>query len=181
MAFKIPYSVARQISDHAADCSPEEACGLLAGRGDQITAVFPLPNIASEPLTRFYADPSEQLRALRAIDEAGLDWLGVYHSHPNSAPLPSDSDIRECAVGGLLQLIVSLEDGKPKLKLWRIQDDSVAPLDLAYDTVDEPENEEPLSQSQQAALLIVAIAAVLILLLISFTLLPPAPELVAAP
>ena len=114
----IPHMVARQIADHAAAQSPAEACGMLAGRGDHIAAAYPLRNAASMPHTRFQADPREQVQALKAIDEARLDWLGVYHSHPRSAPIPSQSDIDECADSGLLQLIVSLERApKPQAEI----------------------------------------------------------------
>ena len=180
-AIRIPYSAARQLADHAANQQPNEACGLLAGRGDHILAAYPLKNIAPAPKTRFQIDPREQLQALKAIDEAQLDWIGAYHSHPRSAPIPSQSDIEACVDSGLLQLIVSIARRKPQLKLWRIKPDAVVPIDLIYETDDPPADEPALSPSQQAAMLIVAIAAVLLLLFISFTLLPPAPDIVPAP
>ncbi len=177
MIFTISYPVARQIADHAAKQHPCEACGLLAGTRDRIAAAHPLRNVADMPQTRFQIDPREQLQSLKAIDAAQLDWIGTYHSHPRSAPIPSQSDIRECADSGLLQLIVSLESRRPQLKLWRVDRDFVVPIELVYETEDPPASEPALSPTQQAAILIVAVAAVLILLLISFTLLPPAPEI----
>jgi len=181
MAVRIPYLVARQISDHAASRQPSEACGLLAGTDEQILAAYPLTNIARAPQTRFEFDPNEQWQALKAIDEAQLEWIGAYHSHPHSAPIPSRADIEACADSGLLQLIVSLSRSKPQLKLWRIDRDSVAPIELIYASDNPPESGPALSLSQQAAVIIVAIAAVLILLIISFTLLPPAPQILPAP
>lgn len=181
MAVRIPYLVARQIADHAASQQPSEACGLLAGKVDHILVAYPLTNIARAPQARFEIDPGEQLQALKAIDEAQLEWIGAYHSHPRSAPVPSRADIDECADSGLLQLIVSLRRSKPQLKLWRINRDSVAPIELVYESDNPPESEPALSPSQQAAVIIVAIAAVLILLVISFTLLPPAPQILPAP
>ena len=180
MAATISYAVARQIADHSAGQQPKEACGLLGGRADRILAAYPLKNVAQAPQARYEIDPREQLLALKAIDGAQLDWLGVYHSHPRSAPIPSQSDIAECADSGLLQLIVSLERSKPRLKLWRVDRDSVSPIELLYETEIAPEREPALSQSQQAALVIAAIAAALILLIISFALLPPAPDLMPA-
>lgn len=177
MVLTITYAVARQIADHAAKQLPCEACGLLAGTRDHIAAAHPLQNVADMPQTQFQIDPREQLQALKAIDDAQLDWIGTYHSHPRSAPIPSQSDIKECADSGLLQLIVSLEGRRPQLKLWRVDRDSVVPIELVYETDNSPEYEPALSPAQQAAILIVALAAVLILLLISFTLLPPAPEI----
>lgn len=177
----IAYAVARQIANHAAQQAPYEACGLLAGGGDHISAAWPLPNLASTPRARFQADPQAQLLALTAIDEAGLNWIGVYHSHPASAPIPSKSDIEECVDSGLLQLIVSLEHEKPRLKLWRIEAQAVTPIELVYENVRKPEQEDAPKPATQAALIMVAVAAVLILLIIAFTLLPPAPELAPAP
>lgn len=181
MAVRIPYLVARQISDHAASRQPSEACGLLAGTAANILAAYPLTNIASAPEARFEIDPGEQLNALKAIDEAQLDWIGAYHSHPQSAPIPSQADIDECADSGLLQLIVSLRRSKPQLKLWRIERDAVVPIELVYESDNPPDSEPALSLSQQAAVILVAIAAVLILLIISFTLLPSAPQIMPAP
>ncbi|MDE2748694.1 MAG: M67 family metallopeptidase [Chloroflexota bacterium] len=181
MAVSIPYPVARQIADHAEAESPNEACGLIAGESDHIAAAHPLRNIAPAPETQFQADPEEQLRALKAIDAAELDWLGVYHSHPCAAPIPSEADIRDCADAGLLHLIVSLERAKPQLKLWRLEKLSVTPIDLLYDTDDQPAPDRPLTKPQQAAVIIVGIVALLIMLLIAFTLLPPAPDIMPAP
>ena len=181
MAVRIPYLVARQIADHAASRQPSEACGLLAGRAEHILAAYPMTNSARAPQARFEIDPGEQLQALKAIDEAQLDWIGAYHSHPHGAPIPSQADIEECSDSGLLQLIVSLRRSKPQLKLWRIDRQSVVPIELVYDSEMPPESEPALSPSQQAAMIIVAIAAVLILLIISFTLLPPAPQILPAP
>ena len=181
MAGNISYAVARQIADHAIDQSPYEACGLLAGAGDHISAVYPLNNASDAPLTRFQVDPYEQLQALKAIDEARLDWIGAYHSHPRSAPIPSESDIAEAGDSGLLQLIVSLDRRKPQLKLWRVDRDAVVPIELVYETDDVPADESVFTVSQQAAIVTVAVAAVLILLIIAFTLLPPAPEIAPAP
>ena len=178
---RISYSVARQIADHAVEQLPCEACGLLAGRGEEILAAHPLRNEADSPQAQFQLDPREQLQALKAIDRARLDWIGVYHSHPRSAPIPSQSDIEQCADSRLLQLIVSLEGIHPQLKLWRIDRDSAVPVELMYESEKAAAYEPALSPLQQAAIVIVAVAAVLILLVISFTLLPPAPEISPAP
>jgi len=175
MAVKIAYPVARQIADHAADQAPAEACGLLAGANNHIAAAHPLQNIAAAPETRFAADPKAQLRALKAIEASGLDWLGVYHSHPRSAPIPSPEDIQSCADNGLLQLIVSLEGAKPQLKLWRVERSSVEPIDLVYDTVHDHDSQHGLTKRQRAAVIAAGIAAALVLLFVSISLLPPAP------
>ena len=181
MAVSIAYSVARQIADHAETEAPNEACGLLAGVHGHIAAAHPLRNVAAAPDAQFQVDPEEQLRALKAIDAAELDWLGHYHSHPRAAPIPSARDMRDCADSGLLQLIVSLERAKPQLKLWTVEQRSATPVDLYYDSDREPLDDRPLSRAQQAAVVAVGVIAALMLLLISFSLLPPAPEMTSAP
>ncbi|MCY3976842.1 MAG: M67 family metallopeptidase [Chloroflexi bacterium] len=180
MAYSIPFPVARQIADHALAESPLEACGLLAGTDGHIGAAFPIRNVAQAANKRYELDPKDQLLALKAIDDGRLEWIGVYHSHPQSAPIPSTADVNEWADSGLLQLIVSLERSIPQLKLWRLGETSVCPVDLVYVTAKLPEHEPDLTRSQQAALLIVILAAVLMLLIIAFTLLPPAPEIAPA-
>ena len=130
MAIKIAYAVARQIADHAVSESPNEACGLLAGAVGHISRAIPLKNAAKSPATHFSLAPIEELNALKTIDAARLDWIGVYHSHPRSAPIPSQEDIKAAVDQRLLHLIVSLEGVKPKLKLWRVEGPSVLPLEL---------------------------------------------------
>lgn len=181
MRVTITYPLARQIADHALAESPLEACGLLAGTGDQIAAAYPIRNRAKAAEKRYKLDPNEQLQTLKAIDDARLEWIGVYHSHPQSAPIPSTADLKEWADNGLLQLIVSLEHSKPQLKLWRFGETAVCPVDLIYDTAQAPLYEPALTRSKQAALIVVILAAVLLLLIISFSLLPPAPEITPAP
>lgn len=174
---RISYAVARQIADHAAAAAPEEACGLLAGQAGRISLALPVKNIASAPASQFQLDPQEQLRALKAIDAKGFELQGIYHSHPNSAPIPSAEDIRCATEESLLQLIVSLQGTKPQLKLWRIADGAVNPVALIYDTGFTPRRDGALKPAQQAALIAVGIASLLILLVIALALLPAAPKI----
>ena len=177
VAMSIAYGVAREIADHALADAPREVCGILGGRGDNITKCISVSNAAAAPESQFKLDPNEQLNALKALDELGLTWLGVYHSHPKSPPIPSESDIDAAADGALLHLIVSLEGRKPRLKLWRIEDHSVRPVELVFDTEAVEARDAPLSRMQQMALVAVGAAALLLLLIIAFSLLPPAPDL----
>ena len=181
MAVRIAYSAARQIAEHATVQAPREACGLLAGRTGHIVDALPVNNAAPSPEIHFKLDPTEQLKAMKAIDDANLEWIGVYHSHPYSAPVPSETDIKENADLALLQLIVSLERSKPQLKLWRVERSSVIPVELQFDSEKELVEDTTLSRRQQMAIMVVGIAAALILLLVSFSLLPPAPEIAPVP
>ena len=181
MAVRIAYAVARQIADHALSAAPNEACGILAGTGERISRAIPLDNASGAPDKQFRFDPEAQLKALKAIDAAQLRWVGVYHSHPQSPPIPSPEDVEAAVDSGLLQLIVSLERAKPKLKLWRVDRSAVTPIALKFDTDREADFDDRLSRFKQVAIVIAAIASVLLLLALSLTLLPPAPEITPVP
>ena len=176
MTMSISYRAARQIADRAASHYPEEVCGLLAGSGKRITKAFPVSNIAAQPETDYQLQPAEQLKALKQIDADSLTWIGIYHSHPKSGPIPSPADIQQASDDGLLHLIVSLQRSKPKLKLWRIQAAAVSPIELTFDTqssADPPD--EPLSDKQKIAIILAGALSLVFMLAISLTLLPPAP------
>ncbi len=177
MPERIAYRVARQIVNHAEAAAPNEACGLLAGNGATIVKALPLRNAAAAPAKSFGLDPEEQLAALKAIDADGLAWIGVYHSHPRSAPIPSRADIAEAADSNLLHLIVSLERAKPQLKLWRIDSQSATPLDLILHSEMFGGETEQLSKQQKIAIVAAGIASLLLLVALSVALLPPPPEL----
>ncbi len=80
------------------DCalrSPEEACGLIAGRFDDAVAhatdVMPVRNESMSTM-RFSIDPVVMYKALVKLEEKGETIIGVYHSHP-SGSRPSYSDV----------------------------------------------------------------------------------------
>jgi proteasome lid subunit RPN8/RPN11 len=86
----------QQMRDHADRQAPLEACGLLAGRADQVEEVIPVRNQAESPV-RFVMDLSEQLEAFQQIDANGQELLGIFHSHPAGPETASPTDIAEAA------------------------------------------------------------------------------------
>jgi proteasome lid subunit RPN8/RPN11 len=112
-----------EIVAHVRSEAPREACGLLAGRDGAITRVIRCANVHATPTTRYLIDPREQLRAFRAIDAAGEELLGIYHSHPVSQPYPSPTDRAEAHYPDALYLLVSLRSGTPEVRAFRIGGD----------------------------------------------------------
>jgi len=100
--------------------TPREICGLIGGRGNRAEQIIPLPNVATDPTTRYQADPAALARALREIEKSG-DLLAIYHSHPNSAPIPSQTDIAEWMWGSVACVIVGLEAGTVCVRGWKLQ------------------------------------------------------------
>lgn len=80
---------------HAAESWPEECCGLLIGDGAAIVEARPARNVATDPRRRFRIDPADHFSALRSARRSGWRVCGAYHSHPKSAPTPSETDLAE--------------------------------------------------------------------------------------
>ena len=67
---------------------PNEACGLLAGRGGRVERFFPMRNADASRYT-YRLDPKEQLRVFNHIEEQGLELTGIFHSHTHTEAYPS--------------------------------------------------------------------------------------------
>jgi proteasome lid subunit RPN8/RPN11 len=78
--------------EHVLRCLPEEACGLVGGIGDQARIVLPVNN-RLHSRESFEMEPQDQLKALRWLEEHGLDIVAIFHSHPKGPQIPSKTDI----------------------------------------------------------------------------------------
>src|SRR5579872_3232251 len=104
---------------------PLEACGLLAGTGDDATLCYPTANAAAS--ARVYTvDPKGYLRADRAAEDAGLTILGVFHSHTHTAAYPSPTDVAQAPDPTWHYVLVSLADGPPVVRSYRITGGNIA-------------------------------------------------------
>ena len=95
---------------------PAECCGLLEGRclGSivSISQCHPCFNMAVEPERAFEIDSVFHLKLQRVLRNGPTSVVGIYHSHPNGASHPSQSDL-ECVGGSdLVWLITSVSTGK---------------------------------------------------------------------
>ena len=118
------------IVDHARAERPAECCGLLLGRDNVIEAAHRARNVSDRPTTRFVVNPRDHFEALREARHRGLSVVGFYHSHPQSPPEPSETDLAEAAYPDHLCLIVGLASEPPILRLFRIRDGRFVALDL---------------------------------------------------
>lgn len=100
---------------------PEEACGLLFGKGEQVEGVFPMTNILHSP-NRYRTDPQEQYHLMKNMEDLGWDLLAIYHSHPQGPPYPSPTDVAEAYYPNAVYLIWGLDHkGKWECKGYLIQ------------------------------------------------------------
>ena len=103
------------IQAHGAEGYPNEICGIMLGpQGDHtVTEVRRARNIILErSRDRYEIDPLDHIRIQREADDAGLDIVGYYHSHPDHPARASVFDT-ERAWSGYVYVIVSIEQGKP--------------------------------------------------------------------
>lgn len=108
---------------HAYDCLPYEMCGLVAGPPGSlsVTRFYPCANAAASAKV-FTLDGRDHLRADRDAEDRGLEVLGVAHSHSHTPAHPSPTDVAQAPDPAWHYLIVSLVDGSPALRSWRIED-----------------------------------------------------------
>lgn len=89
---------------------PQESGGFLGGHEGLIKAIHPLFNAHLYDKTgSFSFTPEDVDRAHRFFDKHGLDYYGLYHTHPKGAAYPSDADIN---TGHKYHFILSFQDPK---------------------------------------------------------------------
>jgi proteasome lid subunit RPN8/RPN11 len=110
-----------------ADCFdklPNEACGLLGGKGANASVAYVVTNVAQS--SRIYElDPREHLRADRDAEDRGLELIGVYHSHTHTAAYPSPTDVAQAPDPNWHYVLVSLADEAPSVRSYRIVDGNI--------------------------------------------------------
>lgn len=110
---------------HAVEESPNECCGLLAGRNGRVERIYRGTNIDHSPYT-YLMDPKEQLAAFKDMDAAGLDLLGIYHSHTHTPPYPSKTDVAKAFYPDALYVIVSLaKQEAPEIRAFRLSNGQI--------------------------------------------------------
>ncbi len=110
---------------HAEEESPNECCGLLAGRTGRVERIYRGTNIDHSPYT-YLMDPQEQLAAFKEMDVAGLDLIGIYHSHTHTPAYPSKTDVAKAFYPDALYVIVSLaRRDVPDIRAFRVADGQI--------------------------------------------------------
>ena len=80
---------------HAISEQPSESCAMLFGKkvGDNwnVKEVFLTQNI-DDSQTNFTISPEELLKGYQIAEKNQLEVVGIFHSHPNSDSIPSNTD-----------------------------------------------------------------------------------------
>ncbi|MGB8190781.1 MAG: M67 family metallopeptidase [Chitinophagaceae bacterium] len=107
---------------------PDECCGFFYGVEDAegnrtITNVLVVNNAKEgDKRKRFEISAKDYLKAEQFADEHKLQFLGVYHSHPNHPAVPSETD-RLSAQPYFSYIIISVYDGALKdIRSWTLNE-----------------------------------------------------------
>ena len=136
----------QELIDWARVAAPDESCGILIGdrppdEGGRALRFHGLRNAAETPQTRYLIDPQEQADVMIPAEDAGEAVWGIFHSHPATPPIPSQTDVAQAFYPDSLYLLCSLADpDHPDVRAWRIRDGQVDEVALEIGAQPEPED-----------------------------------------
>ncbi len=113
------------ILQHAMEDLPNECCGMIAGKGEVVDSIVRLKNELKSPIS-YKMNNNEVKSVLDKLDKNGLDFIGIYHSHPTSDAYPSMTDVAQAIFPEIDYIIISLKNTtNPKIKNFKIRNDSI--------------------------------------------------------
>lgn len=115
----IPKEVIAQIFQQAKELLPEEACGLLAGKGQTVLKHFSMTNTCHGE-HHFTFDPAEQFKAVREAKQEALELVGMYHSHSFTSAEASEEENRLIFSENIFHVIISLAEESQDVRAYRI-------------------------------------------------------------
>jgi [CysO sulfur-carrier protein]-S-L-cysteine hydrolase len=136
---ELPSRIRDEILDHARADVPFETCGLLAAdAGGAVVGHWTVPN-ADRSMTWFRMEPRAQLRAMREMDDRGLEWCGIWHCHTHTEAFPSPTDVEQSQHWpGIVAVIVSLQDPDPVIRAFDVADGRVTERVVTVDGAEQP-------------------------------------------
>jgi proteasome lid subunit RPN8/RPN11 len=115
---------------HCKEACPNEACGILAGKGNEVSKVYKMANIEKSPVS-YEFDSSEHIKAIRNMRENNHTMLAIFHSHPSSQAYPSAKDISLAFYEDCIYVIVSLIEKQPVIKGFLIREGAIKEIRLS--------------------------------------------------
>ncbi len=125
----IPKQVLDEMLSHCKAGLPNEACGILAGRGNEVSKIYAMSNIENSPVS-YLMDSGEQFRAMKDMRANNVEMVAIFHSHPSSAAYPSPKDVNLAFYEEAVYLIVSLASGEPVVKGFTIREKEILETEI---------------------------------------------------
>jgi proteasome lid subunit RPN8/RPN11 len=122
---KLPKSFVDEMAAHAVQDSPNECCGIIAGKDGRATKLFRAKNSEASPY-RYNVDPKDLLQIFRECEDNDWTFHAIYHSHTASEAYPSPTDVRLAFWPEAAYVLISLSDpARPVVRAFRIEDGAV--------------------------------------------------------
>lgn len=133
MIIRMTAATNEQIKNHFHISWPSEGCGLLLGTSSindsvDIYSIIPVKNVAAEPNHHFELEPEVWVHHLLTSPEL----IGLFHTHPVSAPIPSAEDLQNLQSYGQLMEVYLIAGINPKAQLIELKAYEVVKLDHVY-------------------------------------------------
>jgi proteasome lid subunit RPN8/RPN11 len=117
----LPAALVEALIGQARAALPEETCGLVAGQQGRAVRLYPIENMRHSPVA-YEMEPLQQIQAMLAIENDGLELLAIYHSHPDGPAHPSPTDVALAYYPEQAQLIISLAGAAATVRAYLIAD-----------------------------------------------------------
>jgi proteasome lid subunit RPN8/RPN11 len=108
---------------------PCEACGILAGKGCEVSRLYRMRNVENSPVS-YLMDSTDQFRVLKELRKNGLSIVALFHSHPSSAAFPSAKDVELAFYEDSAYVIVSLSGRKPSASAFFIRNGTIEEVEI---------------------------------------------------
>lgn len=109
------------LSKEAINKKPNESCALLFGKkvNNKITIseIYLSENIEKSPIS-FTISNEQLIQGYKIAEDKGLEVIGIFHSHPNSEPYPSETDKKFMKINPVTWVIFSLMTNEFKAYLY---------------------------------------------------------------
>ena len=122
-----------QLLEHARRQPHQECCGILAGQDELITRAFSAKNGAADPVRNYEIAAKEMVQLMGELRQRRLEFLGIYHSHPNwlDTNEPSSKDIALAHNSVPIHFIVTPRPYAAKpIRAFSIRDGRAMELDI---------------------------------------------------
>ena len=115
-----------ELDRHVTEGHPHEVCGLLIGSGDgrrtTVEIVATARNLNQDRAhDRYELDPQDFMAADQAARDAGLDIVGIWHSHPDCPAVPSVTDLEAAWEGYSYLIVTATAAGATSFRSWRLK------------------------------------------------------------
>jgi proteasome lid subunit RPN8/RPN11 len=121
---RIPKAIFQGMIDHAKKESPLECCGILSGREKTVEKAFEIKNAEESPV-QYCMSPLDQMKVFEKIESESMEMIAIYHSHPQTIPFPSETDVKLGFYPDIISVIISLKEEDPVVKAFQIEKEAI--------------------------------------------------------